>query len=157
MNKPSNKKSYATIYLSSFYFSLYSCELEWFQVFINERGHHPIYTFQVNDLIHDWGQPLIVTGMTYPRETPKIHCMMLYWRLLPWLTINVVPQGPYTIMTSRKEENTFPMGLKQNAMIIYIKISSKVTNILTLPLNYEGILSLSLSPQSSTHMVQSSS
>ena len=46
------------------------------------------------------------------------------------------------------------MGVQQHTMIIYIRISSEVTNTSTLPLNQEGILSL---PQSSTHLVKSSS
>ena len=52
------------------------------------------------DLLHDWGRPLIVTGLTFPRETPKIYYMMFHWGLFPRLTIEVVPQGIYTIITS---------------------------------------------------------
>ena len=76
MNKSSNKKSYASIYLSSLSFSLYSCELEWVQGRINEGGHLPIYTFQVIDLTHEWGRPLTLIGSNSPRETPKINYMM---------------------------------------------------------------------------------
>ena len=82
----------------------------------------------MNDLLHDWDRPLTITGLTSPRETPKIHYMMFHWGLLPRLTTKVLPQGLYTIMTSQKEENTSRMGLQQNTMIIYIRISSKVIN-----------------------------
>ena len=66
--------------------------------------------------------------MTYPRETPNTHYMMLHWGLLPQLTMKVVPQGIDTINTSHKEETTSPMGVHQQIMIIYIIISFKVTN-----------------------------
>ena len=49
--------------------------------------------------------------------------------------MEVVPQGPYTIMTSQKEDNTYPMGVQNHTMIIYIKISYELTNTSTLPLN----------------------
>ena len=90
MNKPSNKKYSATIYLSSLSFSLYSYELEWVQVCINEGGFLPIYIFQVTCLLHDKGWPLTLIGPNSPRETPKIHYMSytrdyfgpeLQWRL----------------------------------------------------------------------------
>ena len=73
-------------------------------------------------------------GPTSPRETTSIYYMMLRWGLFPRLTIGVVPQGIYTIMTSLKEANTSSMGIQQHRMIIYIRISSEVTNTLTLPL-----------------------
>ena len=57
--------------------------------------------------------------MTSPRETPIIHFIILKWGLLPRLTTEVEPQGPYIIMTSWKEGNTSPMSLQQHAMIIY--------------------------------------
>ena len=46
--------------------------------------------------------------------------------------MEVVPQGLYTIMTPHKEENTYSMGVQQHTMIIYIIISSEVTNTLTM-------------------------
>ena len=95
-----------------------------------------------------------LTGSNSPRETQNTHYIMLHWGLLPRLTMEVAPQGLYTIMTSRKEVNTSLMGVHQHIMIIYIRIYSEVTNTSTLTLNQEGILSL---PQSSTHLVQSSS
>ena len=49
-------------------------------------------------------------GVDKTKETPKIHYMMFHWGLLPRLTTEVVPQGLYTIMTSRKEVNTSPWG-----------------------------------------------
>ena len=45
--------------------------------------------------------------------------------------MEVVPQGPCIIITSRKEGNTSPMGEQQHTMIIYIIISSEVTNTST--------------------------
>ena len=45
--------------------------------------------------------------------------------------MEVVPQGLDTIKTSHKKVNTPPMGVKQHTMIIYIEISSKVTNTST--------------------------
>ena len=60
-----------------------------------------------------------LTGPNSPRETPKIHFIILNWGLLPRLTTEVEPQAPYIIMASRKEGNTSPMGLQQHAMIIY--------------------------------------
>ena len=80
------------------------------EVCINEGGNVPIYSFQVTDLLHDWGQHINLVGSTSLRETPQIHDMMLHCGLFPRLTTQVVPQGPYTIMTSQKEENTSPMG-----------------------------------------------
>ena len=67
---------------------------------------------------------------------------MLHWGLLPQLTTEVVPQGLDIIKTSLKGINTSPMGVHQHTMIIYIRISSEVTNTPTLPLNQEGIISL---------------
>ena len=104
-------------------------------VCINEGGRLLIYTFQVTNLLHEWGRPLTVIEMNYPRETPKIHYMMLHWELFPRLTMEVVPQGPCTIMTSQKEGNTSSMGVQQHTLIIYIKMSSEVTIRTTLPLN----------------------
>ena len=49
--------------------------------------------------------------------------------------MEVVPQGLYIIKTSLKGVNTYPMGVQQHTMIIYIRISSEVTNTSTLPLN----------------------
>ena len=66
---------------------------------------------------------------------------MLHWRLFPQLTMNVVPQGLDTITTSRKEVNTYPMGVEQHIVIIYIRIYFTVTTTSTLPLNEEGIIS----------------
>ena len=43
-----------------------------------------------------------------------------------------VPQGIYTIKTSRKEENASPMGVQQHTIIIYIRTSSEVTNTSTI-------------------------
>ena len=70
--------------------------------------------------------------------------MMLHSGIFPILTMEVVPQGPYKIMTSQKEENTSPMGVKQHTMIIYIIISFDATNTSTIitkeilnPLNKE--------------------
>ena len=77
MIKPNKKKSSATSYLSSLSLSLSHANLsEW--VCINEGGHLSIYTFQGTDLIHDWCRPLTLIGPTSPRETPKIHYMMLH-------------------------------------------------------------------------------
>ena len=45
--------------------------------------------------------------------------------------MEVVTQGLDTINTSRKEENTSPMGVQQHTMIIYMIISSEVTNTST--------------------------
>ena len=45
--------------------------------------------------------------------------------------MEVVHQGLDTINTSRKEENISPMWVQQHTMIIYIRISSKVTKIST--------------------------
>ena len=70
------------------------------QVSINEGGKVPIYTFQVNDLTHDWGKSIALIVLNSLRETPKIHYMILHMILFPKLTMEVVPQGPYTIMTS---------------------------------------------------------
>ena len=98
---------------------------------INGEECLPIYTNQVTDLLHDWGQPLTLTGSTSPIEFPKIHYMMFHWGLFPWLTAEVVPQGIYTILTSWKEENTYMMGLQQHTMIIYIRIYYEVVNIST--------------------------
>ena len=58
--------------------------------------------------------------------------MMLNSLLLPQLTMEVVPQALYTIMTSLKQAKTSLMGVQQHTMIIYIKISSEVTNTSTL-------------------------
>ena len=130
MIKPNKKKSFATICLSSLSLSSPHANLsEW--VCINEGGRLSIYTFQGTDLIHDWHRPLTLTGPTSSRETPKIHYMMLHWGLLPWLTTEVVPQGLYTVMASRKEANTSSMGVQQHIVIIYIKIYFKVTNTST--------------------------
>ena len=82
-------------------------------------------------LTHGWGRPLTLTGPNSPIESPKIHYRMLHWGLFPSLTMKVVPQGPYTTMTSRKEENTSTMGVQQHTMIIYIITSSEVTNTTT--------------------------
>ena len=41
---------------------------------------------------------------------------------MPQLTTEVVSQGPYTIMTSRKEANTSLMEVQQHTMIIYINL-----------------------------------
>ena len=49
--------------------------------------------------------------------------------------MELVPQVLDTINTSHKEENAYPMGVIQHTMIIYIRISFKVTNTSTLPLN----------------------
>ena len=46
--------------------------------------------------------------------------------------MEVVPQGPYTIMTFQKEENTSLMGVEQHTVIIYIRIYSEVTNTSTI-------------------------
>ena len=81
------------------------------------------------------GRPVSLKGPNYPRETPNTHYMMSHLGLLPQIKMEVVLQGIDTIMTSRKEENTFPMGVQQHIMIIYIRISSKVTITSTLPLN----------------------
>ena len=64
----------------------------------------------------------------FSREDPNTHYMMLHWGILPQLTTEVVPQGLDTIKTSHKEVNTSPMGVQQHTMIIYIIISSEVTN-----------------------------
>ena len=85
MKKASNKKSSTTIYLSSLYFSLHSCELECMQVCINEGGRLPIYTFQLTHIMHDQGQPLTLTRLTYPRDNPKIYYMMLHSDYFPHL------------------------------------------------------------------------
>ena len=45
--------------------------------------------------------------------------------------MKIVTQGLDIIKTSHKEENTSPMEVQQHTMIIYIKISSKVTNTST--------------------------
>ena len=124
-------RSLLQLYKSPPCLSLSHANLSECEVCINEGGHLPIYTNQVTDLLHDWGQPLTLTQLTSPRETPKIHYMMLHWGLLPRLTTEFVPQGIYTIMTSRKEENTYTMGVQQHTLIIYIRIPSKVTNTST--------------------------
>ena len=49
--------------------------------------------------------------------------------------MEVVPQGLNIINTSRNEEMTYPMGVKQHTMIIYIIISYEVTNTSTIPIN----------------------
>ena len=49
--------------------------------------------------------------------------------------MEAVPQGLYTIMTSEKEVKKYLTGVQKNTMIIYIRISSEVTNTSTLPLN----------------------
>ena len=67
--------------------------------------------------------------------TTSTYYMMLHWGLLPGVTTEVVPQGIDTIKTSHKEENTYLMGVQQHRMIIYIRISFKVTNTSTLRLN----------------------
>ena len=126
MNKTSNKKSPAANYLSSL--SLSHANLSECEVCINEGGRLPIYTFHVTDQIHDWGQIVSLTGPTSPIVIPNTHYMMLLWGLFPRLTTEVVPQGLDTIKTSCKEENTSLMGVQQHTMIIYIKISSDVTN-----------------------------
>ena len=102
---------------------------------INEGGHLPIYTNQVTGLLYDWGKPLTLTGLNSLRETRNTHYMMSQWGLFPQITREVVPQGIDTIKTSYKEENTSLMGVQQHTMITYIRISSKVTNTSTLPLN----------------------
>ena len=104
MEKPKHKKSSATLSLSS-------CELEWVSVCINEGGRLPIYILQVIDFLTWLGWLLTLAGPTSPRETPKIHFIILNWGLLPQLTTKVVPQGPQTIMTFRKEGNTSLMGV----------------------------------------------
>ena len=53
MIKPNKNKSYAIIYLLFLSLFLSSCELKWVSVCINEEGFLPIYTFKVNDLLHD--------------------------------------------------------------------------------------------------------
>ena len=121
MEKPKYKKSLATLSLSS-------CELEWMSVCLNEGGNVLIYTHQVSDLITWLGQNLTLEGSNSPRETPKVHFIILKWGLLPRLTMKVVPQGPYTIITSQKGENTSLMGVQQHTIIIYIRISFKFTN-----------------------------
>ena len=133
MENPNNKKFFATIYLSSsFSLSLSSCKLEWVWVCINKGGHLPIYTLQVINLPTWLGRPLTLTGPTSPRETPKVHYIILYWGLLLRLTTEVVPQGLCTIMTSQMEGNASPMRVQQHTMVIYIGISSEVTNTTTL-------------------------
>ena len=123
-----NKKSPAAIYLSSLTLSLSHVNLSECEVCINEGGHLPIYTNQVTGLLHDWERPLTLTRPISPRETPNTHYMMLHWGLFPRLTTKVVPQGLYTIMPSRKEVNTYMMGVKQHTMIIYIIIYFELTN-----------------------------
>ena len=135
MRKPNKKKSSAAIYISFLSLSLTSCELEWVWVCLNEGVHLPIYTLQVTDLKHNWGWPLILTRLTSPRETPKAHYNILYPGLLPRLTTEVVPQGPYITMASRKEANTSSMGVQHDTMIIYIRMSFEVTITTALPLN----------------------
>ena len=144
MRNPSNKKSSTTIYLSSFSLSLSHVNLSEGEVCINEGGCLPIYTNKVTELLHGWGWPLTLTRLTAPRETPKIHYMMFHWGLLPRLTTEVVSHGLYIIMTSRKEVNTSSMGVQQHTMIIYIRISSEVTNSSTITdVKYEHIVSFS--------------
>ena len=132
MIKRSNKKYSTTICLSSLclFFSLmrtWECE-----VCITEGERLPIY------IPFKWLNKHIIgaylsslTGLTSPRQTPNTHYMMLHWGVFPWLTIEVVPQGPYTIIKPQKEENTSLMGVQQHTMIIYIRISSEVTNTST--------------------------
>ena len=74
-------------------------------------------------------------GLNSPREAPNTHYMMLHWGLLPRITMEVLCQGLDTIKTSHKKVNTSPMGIQQHTMIIYIRISSEVTNTPTLRLN----------------------
>ena len=45
--------------------------------------------------------------------------------------MEVVPQGLDIIKTSQKEVNTSPMRVQQHTLVIYIKISSEVTNTST--------------------------
>ena len=124
-------RSIMHISLSSLFFSLSSCELEWVSVCLNEGWNLPIYTHQVIELLTWIGRLLTLTMPNSPRKTPKIHFIILNWGLLPWLITEVVPQGPYTIMTSRKEGNTSPMRVQKHTMIIYIIIYYEVTNKIT--------------------------
>ena len=130
MIKSSNKKYSSAIYLSSFV-SLSHVNLRVWGVY--KWGIVPPYLYPFNSLTkHKTGAHMSsLTGPTSPRETPNTHYMMLHWGLLPRLTTEVVPQGLDTIKTSRKEANTSPMGVQQHTMIIYIKISSEVTNTST--------------------------
>ena len=57
--------------------------------------------------------------------------MMFHWGLLLQLTMEVVLQGLYIIMASRKEVNRYSIGVQQHTMIIYIIISFEVTNTTT--------------------------
>ena len=107
-----------------------------------KRGHLPIYTNQVTVLLTRLGRPLTLARPTSHRENPKIHFIILNWGLFPQLTTKVVAQGLDTIKTSRKEANTSPMGVQQHTMIIYIEISSKVTNTKTLSIVSYAILEL---------------
>ena len=66
-----------------------------------------------------------LTGLTSPKEAPNTHYMMLHWGPLPQLTTEFVPQVLDIVKTSRK-------GVQQHTMIIYIKVSSEVTNTSTL-------------------------
>ena len=58
--------------------------------------------------------------------------MMSHMGLFPQLITKVVPQVLDIIKASRKELNTYPMGVQQHTIIIYIKISSEVTNTSTI-------------------------
>ena len=138
MEKTNKKKSFSAIYLSSFSLSLSSCKLEWVWVCINEGGNLPIYTLQVIDLPRWLGRLLTLTRIISPRETLKVHYIILYWGLLPRCIIEVVPQGPYTIITSWNEGNTSPMGVQQHTMIMPIIISSEVTTTTTHPTLFFG-------------------
>ena len=60
--------------------------------------------------------------------------MMSHWGVFPQLTMEVLPQGIDATNTYHKDENRYPMGLQQHAMIIYI-ITFEFTNTSTIPLN----------------------
>ena len=133
MNKASNKKSLETIYLFSF--SLSHVKLIECEVCINERGNLPIYTFQVTDLLHDWGWPLTLTRSNYPRDTPKLHYIILHLGNIS----STYNEG----CTSRSIHNN---GIRKGGKHIsdggtttYTNLTleyiSKVTNTSTLPLN----------------------
>ena len=71
-------------------------------------------------------------GPTSPIDIANTHYMILQWVLFPRLTMEVVPQELDIIKTYQKGLNTSPMGAQQHTMIIYIRISSEVTNTSTL-------------------------
>ena len=90
-----------------------------------------LYPFKLHSKHNIGAHMSSLTRPTSPKETPNTHSIMLNWGLFPRLTTKFVPQGIDTIKTSHKGVNTSPIGIQQHTMIIYIIISSQVTNTST--------------------------